>query len=53
MKKMNDFDFIKSKFEEENVTAPHGLDERAVMGMLTEESRNVLSFISQRHSRHL
>lgn len=44
MKKMNDFDFIKSKFEEENVTAPHGLDERAVMGMLDGRKQKRVKF---------
>lgn len=44
MKKMNDFDFIKSKFEEENVTAPHGLDERAVMGMLDGRKQKSVKF---------
>lgn len=44
MKKMNDFDFIKRKFEEENVTAPHGLDERAVMGMLDGRKQKRVKF---------
>lgn len=34
MKQINDFDFIKNKFEEEKITAPWRLDERAVMNML-------------------
>ncbi|HBN38971.1 MAG TPA: hypothetical protein DD404_05530 [Ruminococcaceae bacterium] len=44
MKKMNDFDFIKSKFEEENVTAPYGLDERMVMGMLDGRKQKRVKF---------
>lgn len=44
MKKMNDFDFIKSKFEEENVTAPYGLDERMVMGMLDGKKQKRVKF---------
>lgn len=44
MKKMNDFDFIKSKFEEENVTAPYGLDERMVMGMLDRKKQKSVKF---------
>ncbi len=44
MKKMNDFDFIKSKFEEENVTAPYGLDERMVMSMLDGRKQKRVKF---------
>lgn len=44
MKKIDDFDFIKSKFEEENVTAPYGLDERMVMGMLNGKKQKRVKF---------
>lgn len=44
MNKINDFDFIKNKFQEENITAPKKLDERAVMSMIADKKQKRVKF---------
>lgn len=53
MKENRDFDFIKSKFDEENITAPQDLNESTVRNMIEGKRQNRIGFYQTKRFKTL